>query len=152
MRRPLWLPAPSLHRAISAAGAVALAASALAISGCASHDVSDYAQEYPQRKPVATTLDVQVVRRATTVTLTNTTPHTFGRCNLWLNQWFVRPIKGLAAGETLELPLHEFVDTHSDSYRGGGFFATRAPDRLVSAHIELEDEVIPLIVAFVRDK
>ena len=131
---------------------MALAASALAISGCASHDVSDYAQEYPQRKPVATTLDVQVVRRATTVTLTNTTPHTFGRCNLWLNQWFVRPIKGLAAGETLELPLHEFVDTHSDSYRGGGFFATRAPDRLVSAHIELEDEVIPLIVAFVRDK
>lgn len=133
---------------LALAGAAACATGLLACSGSG---VSDYAQAYPERKRVAPTLDIQVVRESTHVRLTNSTARSFPRCNLWLNQWYVRPIKGLAVGESLHLPLSEFVDVHSEAYRGGGFFATRAPDRLVSAHLELEDEMLPLVVAYIRE-
>ncbi len=140
------------HRLARAALAIAAAgACALATGACSGSGVSDYAQAYPERKRVAPTLDIQVVREATHVRLTNSTARSFPRCNLWLNQWYVRPIKGLGVGESLRLPLSEFVDAHSESYRGGGFFATRAPDRLVSAHLEVDDAIYPLVVAYIRE-
>ncbi|MEL7473728.1 MAG: hypothetical protein AAGK04_10465 [Planctomycetota bacterium] len=98
-----------------------------------------YARPYPQLEPIET-LDVQVIKTETHVELTNTTGRDFGFSNLWINQRFNRPITGFEIGQTLKLPLKEFVDQHSDRFPAGGFFATGPADNVVLAEIETLDE------------
>lgn len=94
-----------------------------------------YARPYPDAKQ-SRTLNIQVFRSTKHLELTNTTAQAFGPCTLWLNARFSRPIGGLGVGQSLRLPLEEFRDEYSDVFRGGGFFSTEAPDRLVLAQIE----------------
>lgn len=94
-----------------------------------------YARAYPAVRQ-SQTLNIQVFRSVKHLELTNTTARSFGPSTLWLNARFSRPIDGLAVGQTLRLPLEEFRDEYSDVFRGGGFFSTEAPERLVLAQIE----------------
>jgi hypothetical protein len=96
-----------------------------------------YARPYPQLAQDQT-LNIQVFRRTKTVELTNTTARAFGPSTLWLNARFSRPIDGLDVGESVTLPLGEFRDEFSDPFRGGGFFATERPERLILAQIETQ--------------
>lgn len=107
------------------------------IAGChsAPRPVS-YARVYPVRPDRAETLNIQVFRSAKHIELTNTTADAFGPSTLWLNARFSRPLSTLGVGETIRLPLREFKDEFSESFRGGGFFATEEPDRLVLAELE----------------
>lgn len=107
-----------------------------ALAGCSSGPRAvDYARAYPALKQ-GETLDIQVFRRAKRIELTNTTARAFGPSTLWLNAWYSRPLGGLGVGQTLDLPLKEFRDENSEPFRGGGFFAAEAPDRLVLAQLE----------------
>jgi hypothetical protein len=101
---------------------------------------------YPAGLARGATLDIQVIRRETAIELTNTTARKFGASRLWLNGRFSRAIEGLGVGQTIELPLSSFRDEFSEAFRGGGFFATEKPDRLVLAELESGGELMGLIV------
>lgn len=101
---------------------------------------------YPQSAVQGESLDIQVVRGETTLTLTNTTSRVFGPCTLWVNAYYSRPLEGLAVGQSLTLPLKEFRNEHGESFRGGGFFATKKPERMVLAQIEHDGTMYPLVV------
>jgi len=98
-----------------------------------------YARTFPPALKQSETLNIQVFRRETRIELTNTSARTFSDFTLWLNRRFSRPIKSFAVGQTLDLPLSEFRDEYSEKFRGGGFFAAEAPERLVQAQIETKD-------------
>jgi hypothetical protein len=135
---------PSLHRASlsrSAPRRACLLVGILALAGCTSAS-PQYATDYPFALKQDATLDIQVVRVAQRITLTNTTATNFGPSRLWLNRRFSRPIDQWAIGQTLDFHLGEFVDEFGQRFRAGGFFAAEAPDKLVHAQIEsprLED-------------
>lgn len=109
----------------------------LCLAGCASKPAPvPYARAFPDDAPRAETLNIQIFQRETSVLLTNTTARAFGPSTLWLNMRFSRPLPALAVGQTVELPLKEFRDEFQDEFRGGGFFASEVPERLVSAHLQ----------------
>lgn len=113
------------------------AATLLLLTGCRSGpDIVSYARPYPEPPIRGRMLDIQVFRAEQVIELTNTTAHAFGPSTLWLNAQFSRPIDGLAVGQTLKLSLAEFRNEYSERFRGGGFFATEKPERLVLAELE----------------
>ncbi len=91
---------------------------------------------YPMTMPMGEVHDIQVFRDVGTMRFTNTTPNQFGESRIWINQRFSRLFEGVAPGETVELPLIEFVDEYGDTFRAGGFFANRSPEPLVLVQIE----------------
>ncbi|MBS0195374.1 MAG: hypothetical protein JSR77_01315 [Planctomycetes bacterium] len=96
---------------------------------------------YPAESPIADqTLDIQVFRREGELEFTNTTARAFGPGIVWVNRRFSCPIPGLALGQSVSLPLHDFKDEYSASFRAGGFFAREAPDRVVSCELEIPGE------------
>jgi len=54
------------------------------------------------------------------------------------------------------IPLVEFRNEFSEAFRGGGFFATEAPERLVMAQLETEidgkPQLLGMIVVAEEDK
>lgn len=114
------------------------AVATMLISACATPPPaqSPYAKAYPRQLSQSGSVDIQVVRKGTRIALTNTTARPFGPSTMWLNSRFCRPIDGLAVGQSLTLPLREFKDEFSDSFRAGGFFASERPDKVVHAQIE----------------
>lgn len=130
-----------------------LAASCVAVVvGCAGGPERDYAQTYPSQKRIGPTLDIQVLRGQGEITMTNASGRAFGPVNMWLNQWYVLPIDGLEVGETKTIRLDRFIDEHGERFRVGGFFATKAPERLVLAQFETEEEMVGLIVVRPREE
>lgn len=91
---------------------------------------------YPMTMPMGEVYDIQVFRDVGTMRFTNTSPRTFEPSRIWINQRFSRLFAGVAPGETVELPLIEFVDEYGDTFRAGGFFANRSPEALVLVQIE----------------
>lgn len=91
---------------------------------------------YPFDGPRGEVHDIQAFRSGTRLRLTNTTSTGFGPGRLWVNQRFSREIDGLAPGESADLNLYEFVDEFGDTFRAGGFFATRDPDHVVLVQLE----------------
>ena len=91
---------------------------------------------YPMTMPMGEVYDIQVFRDVGTMRFTNTSPRTFEPTRIWINQRFSRLFGGMAPGETVELPLIEFVDEYGDTFRAGGFFANRTPEALVLVQIE----------------
>ena len=71
--------------------------------------------------------------------MTNTSARAFGPSTLWINASHSREIDGFAIGESLTLDLRSFVDEYGNTFRAGGFFATRRPHDLVLAEIETGD-------------
>ena len=115
---------------------VIIALGAVVLSGCrTAPNKVDYARRYPKDAVQGEVLNIQVVRHNTEIEFTNTTARSFGSCTLWLNSRFSRPLDGVKIGQTLRLPLKEFRNEFSDSFRSGGFWATDLPDRLVRAGI-----------------
>lgn len=120
-----------IHRAVPAVLLACL------LAGCRSApEKVPYARAYPGPLKQSAVLNVQVIRRDTTVDLTNTTARAFGPSTLWLNRRFCRPLESWAVGERLSLPLREFRDEHSTKFRAGGFFAAEPAQKLVMAQIE----------------
>lgn len=115
--------------------ATLLLASALVLPACQLAPAT-YGVEYPPGLKQGTTLDIQVVRRAQRVTMTNTSAINFGPSRLWLNRRFSLPIDGWKIGETLDIHLASFADEFGERFRPGGFFAAEAPDKIVQAQIE----------------
>lgn len=95
---------------------------------------------YPTAAERGEQADIQVFRDNTRLRLTNTTTTDFGAGRLWLNQQFSRPVEGFAPGERLDLDLFSFTDEFNERFRGGGFFATRDPEKVVLVEFQPEGE------------
>jgi len=106
---------------------------------------------YPVDLRQTRSIDVQVVRSTTRITLTNTTAENLPEGTLWINAWFSAPFPGLPIGQTLTLNLNNFKDRFGDSFRAGGFFSTREPDKLVQAQLQANDTLTGLVVVGQRD-
>lgn len=125
-------------------------------SGCLrSADFTERAP-YPERLAVLEPSNIQLYREGRSITLSNTTARPFGASTIWLNKWFSRGIESLAIGESVTLSLAEFTDEYGDAFKGGGFFATTAPERIVHAELETLDDagqrvLLPLIVVGQRE-
>jgi hypothetical protein len=91
-------------------------------------------------------LDIQVARRSTKISMTNTTARSFPAGRLWINKGYSAPMPPLAVGETVELDLRVFVDEAGEPFRAGGFFATREGDLVVLAHLVIEGRTYGLVV------
>ena len=97
------------------------------------------ARAYPEGLARAGTLDIQVVRSGTRMTMTNTTARSLGAGTVWLNMQWSRPIPGFASGETLTLELSEFLNEYGERFRAGGFFASERPDSIALTQVETTD-------------
>lgn len=135
------------------AAALAAMTLCLCLGACArSHQITQ-GRPYPQQMRRGTTLDIQVIRRGTSIELTNTTARSFGPSILWINGRFSNRIEGLAIGEKLDLPLRQFRDQYNERFRAGGFFATEKPELLALAELQPESggEIFGLVVVGERE-
>jgi len=111
----------------------------MALGGCTS---ATHTQQAPRRYPAGVaqgeTLPIQVVVDSRRVVLTNSTGTVFGPSVLWLNQWYSVAIDGLSIGETVSIPIGRFIDEHGQQMRGGGFFATESPERIILAELRTD--------------
>ena len=105
---------------------------------------------YPHEIAQGEVKDIQVFRRVTRLVMTNTTATPLGPGRVWVNQRFSREVEGLGVGETIVLDLREFRDVFGESFRAGGFFATKEPDHVVLVEYERADALDGLVV--VRDR
>jgi hypothetical protein len=119
------------HRALTAAALLGLTA-------CGSTTTLRPGPTYPSALVRLPPSNIQLVRSSRHIEMTNTTVTGFGPSRLWLNQWYSAQIEPLPVGESMRLPLSLFRDEFGDAFRGGGFFAAEAPDKLVKAELELE--------------
>lgn len=146
-------PTPTRSRSIVTLGLIALAA--LALPGCLRSATIIEREPYPKNYTTIEPSNIQIYRQGRSITLTNTTATNFGPSTIWLNRWFSRDIEALDIGQTLTLSLVDFKDEYDDHFKGGGFFATTAPERIVHAELETQldtDRVLlPLIVVGQRE-
>jgi hypothetical protein len=95
--------------------------------------------------PRGETLNVQVRRDTTHITLTNTSSRTLPAGRVWLNMRFSRAIDATSPGQSLSLDLREFRDDLGDTFRAGGFFSSERPDPVVLVQWEGEGQMLGLI-------
>ncbi len=138
------------ERSRTPACVLAILLAAAVLGGCAGTRIdTTHARPYPAEVAQGETLDIQVFRRKGQVEFTNTTARSFGPATLWLNRWFSRPIEPLAVGESRSYRLDEFRDEFGEGFRPGGFWATRSPDRLFLAQLEVERENGPTLYGLI---
>lgn len=123
---------------IVARAAVRVVALALLVvlTGCRGGQKIDYGRPEPTGLTDGGVVDIQVYRNVTRIEFTNTTARRFEDATLWLNQRYSRPVGTIEPGQSVSVPLREFADEFGDTFRAGGFFATRDPDPVVLAQLE----------------
>lgn len=120
---------------------------AVALAGCRSGPAPvNYVRPYPTTLTQGPGLDIQVIRGETTLTLTNATAKVFGPSTIWINSYYSRPIEGMAIGQSFTFRLTEFRNEHGEPFRGGGFFATKKPERMVLAELESDGTMYRMVV------
>lgn len=143
---------PTRRITLALLGAAALAG-ALAGASCGVIEERRSAEpgpRYPTGIERGEVFDIQVFRDVTELRFTNTTTRDFGASRLWLNRRYSYPLDdGIPSGRTVELDLRDFVDEFGDTYRAGGFFATRVPAPVVLVELETETSDGPRMHGFV---
>ncbi len=134
------------HLRLRLIGRVALV-SGIAFSSACSSRSGEIASEpaYPARAQSGS-IDIQVVRDDTQISMTNTTARVLPSGRVWANRWFSREFPGLGVGESITMSLSEFKDEYGDTFRAGGFFATDKPAKLVQVQLETADQLVGLVV------
>ena len=95
---------------------------------------------YPGEKLQSEVLNIQAIRDADAISLTNTTAQRFETTRVWLNQEFSYVVDGIDVGETIRIDLHEFRNRYGARFRAGGFFATQRPKNVVLAQFETDPD------------
>lgn len=102
---------------------------------------------YPANMHTTGVADMQVVRLDTDINIVNSTAHTYGDFDLWVNQQFVRHVDALEAGKSLTLSLWDFHDEYGNTFNAGGFFRAyeATPVRLVEIQPRPDQKMIGLV-------
>lgn len=130
-------------RAVLACAGAGLAA---LLTGCTEPQRLD-GERYPMKVAQGKTVDVQVLRDETEITIANATAKPLPKGRLWLNAWYSRSFDGLAPGQSVTLDLNDFKDRFNDAFKAGGFFAIERPQALKQAQLMTESgELIGLVV------
>lgn len=108
------------------------------LAGCTSRGDLDSGPVYPFASQRVETLDIHAFREGTRLRLTNTTARSFGPGTLWLNGRYGYAIKGLDIGQTLRVPLGDFVDEQGRRFGAGGFFAAEPPELLALVELTID--------------
>lgn len=116
------------------------------LTGCGGSSKVEYARPFPAAAVQKETVNIQVLRLETEITLTNTSAQAFPECTMWINRQYSMPIDALDIGRSMTLPLSGFRNEFSEPFRAGGFFATEKPDRIAQAQLETEGGLVGLIV------
>ncbi len=138
-------PFSRIFRRSALLSGVALGSLALGLAGCSGAQKVAYARAYPG-KPQSGSVDVQVRRDETRISLINTSARAFPASTLWINAQYSKPIGPLAVGQAATFELSDFRNEFSEPFRAGGFFATEKPDVVVQAQLELEEEMVGFVV------
>ena len=101
--------------------------------------------KFPEDVARGETLDVQVTRSTTHISLTNTSSRMLSAGTLWLNMRFSRAVDQLAPGQSMTLDLREFRDDLGDTFRAGGFFSKEKPDPVVLAQWQTDGQMLGLV-------
>lgn len=101
--------------------------------------------EYPITTRQSAVLNVQVFRDDTHITFTNTTAEPLPEGLLWINHAYSKPFPGLGIAQTATLNLYDFKDQYGEEFRGGGFFATQPPDRVVIIQLQAGEKLLGLV-------
>jgi hypothetical protein len=136
---------PTRTRPALALSAIALLG-ALGLAGCTSAEKTLVeGTPFPADLKQARTLNIQVTRNGTDISLTNTTDLTLtGR--LWANQWWSRTIEPMAPAQRVTLDLRTFLDKYNTPFNAGGFFSTQPADKLVQLQLQTDAELLGLLV------
>lgn len=122
----------------------------LAALGCerAKYNPHLATRPYPFNLHRAEAIDLQVFRDGQYIQIVNSTPVSYERTDVWVNQRYVRHLGTLAAGATVDMPLWEFRDVRGDPFPAGGLLRTTedVPVRLVEFQTG-EDELLIGVVA-----
>ena len=104
-------------------------------------------QPYPAKLHTTSVADMQVFREDTDLTIVNSTAHSYGDFDLWVNQQFVQHVKALEAGDTVTLSLWDFHDEYGNAFNAGGFFRAYEPAlvRLVEIQPKPNQKMIGLV-------
>lgn len=116
------------------------------LGGCRAGSKIDAGRTYPIEKAQQRSINVQVVRHETEVTMINTTAEALPAGTMWINGQFGREFTGLAPAQRVTLSLKEFHNEYGEAFRAGGFFATQRSSDLVMAQIETDNAMIGLVV------
>ena len=118
----------------------------MVMCGCVATGNARSAQVYAGDSLPKRDTGIQLIRRGTSIQLTNTSATSFGTGTIWLNGAFGHPIDGFSIGQTIKLSLHNFRNAFGERFRAGGFFATERPEPVVMAELQDGDEMLRLIV------
>lgn len=110
----------------------------LTLVGCASTGELDSGPRYPEASQRVETLDIHAFRSGTRLQLTNTTGRSFGPGMLWLNGRYGYAIEGVDIGQTIRVPLGDFVDEQGRRFGAGGFFAAEPPELLALVELTVD--------------
>jgi hypothetical protein len=87
---------------------------------------------------------VQVFNDGDAMLIVNASVDSWRDFDVWLNQRYLHRAGGLAAGETLRIPLDEFWDVRGEGPFPGGLFRYYAPTPIRLVQLQL-DEKGPLV-------
>ncbi len=114
--------------------------------GCGGPSRIDVARHFPLALKQVETVNVQVLRKETEITLTNTSARALPATTMWINRQYSRPIDALDIGRSVTLPLGSFRNEFSEPFRAGGFFATERPDKIAQVQLESEGGLVGLVI------
>ncbi len=98
-------------------------------TGCerAMYDAGRATRPYPLKLHERTWVDIQAFPEGTRLAIVNSTPRSYGPCDVWINQRFMSSLAGLPAGATVNMSLWDFWDERGDRFSAGGFWRTERP-------------------------
>ncbi len=116
--------------------------------GCerAMYDASRATRPYPLKLHERTSVDIQAFPEGTQLTIVNSTPRSYGPCDVWINQRFMSRLAGLPTGATVTMSLWDFWDERGDRFSAGGFWRTERPTpvRLIELQVGEDQPLVGL--------
>jgi hypothetical protein len=119
-------------------------------AGCgrSMYDAKRATRPYPQILHKSSSVDIQAFPEATSLTIVNSTPRSYGPCDVWINQRYMSHLKeGLPAGATVTMSLWDFWDERGDRLAAGGFWRTERPTpvRMIELQVGEEKQLVGLV-------
>ena len=124
---------------LACASTLVVGAAAL-LAGCETvrFDPTKATRPYPFGAEQAVVEHVQVFNDGDAMLIVNASVDSWSDFDVWLNQRYLHRAEGLAAGQTLRIPLDQFWDVRGEGPFPGGLFRYYAPTPIRLVQLQLE--------------